>query len=96
MVKLHEDSSSSSSEDEEENEDEVDDPSDENSDEANDEATEDPVVPVEAESRNSSSVSTFDELGVSSWILRQLSCLGISTPSPVQVQCIPPIMKGNL
>ena len=104
MVKLHQDkdSSSSSSEDEndkseEENQDDANDPSDEDSDEVNDDATEeDSVSPAEVESSNSSSVQTFEGLGVSNWILRQLSCLGISRPSPVQVQCIPPIIKGNL
>ena len=42
-----------------------------------------------------STVSTFESLGVTNWIRRQLSCLGITTPSPVQTQCIPPIMKGK-
>lgn len=27
--------------------------------------------------------------------MRQLSCLGISTPSPVQANCIPPILEGR-
>ena len=47
-------------------------------------------------SSSSNPVSTFKELGVCSWILRQLSCLGISTPSPVQANCIPPILKGKI
>ena len=46
-------------------------------------------------SSSSNPVSTFKELGVCSWILRQLSCLGISTPSPVQANCIPPILEGK-
>ena len=83
-----EESNSSSSEDEEE---------EENEDQLN-EAKEklsggcEDVVDV---SSSSNSVSTFKELGVSSWILRQLSCLGISTPSPVQANCIPPILEGK-
>ena len=41
------------------------------------------------------STVSFESLGVTNWIRRQLSCLGITTPSPVQSQCIPPIMKGK-
>ena len=39
--------------------------------------------------------TTFDKLGVSSWILAQLSGLGISKPSPVQRHCIPPVLAGQ-
>ena len=39
--------------------------------------------------------TTFDKLGVSSWILAQLSGLGISKPSPVQRHCIPPVLAGR-
>ena len=38
---------------------------------------------------------TFESLGVTNWIRRQLSCLGITTPSPVQAQCIPPVLEGK-
>merc|ERR1719282_1821105 len=39
--------------------------------------------------------TTFEKLGVSSWILAQLSGLGISKPSPVQRHCIPPLLAGR-
>jgi len=41
------------------------------------------------------SASTFSSLGVSSWLLAQLSCLGISSPTPVQEACIPQILAGR-
>jgi ATP-dependent RNA helicase DDX49/DBP8 len=39
--------------------------------------------------------ATFESLGMSPWILKQLSGLGISRPSPVQLHCIPPILAGR-
>jgi len=38
---------------------------------------------------------TFPSLGVCSWLLDQLSCLGISSPTPVQAACVPPILAGR-
>ena len=63
--------------------------------EANVEVTEEGCEDVADSNSSSTPVSTFEELQVCSWILRQLSCLGISTPSPVQAKCIPPILKGK-
>ena len=80
-------SSSSEDEEEEENEDQL--------NEAKEKLLEGGCEDVVDASSSSNSVSTFKELGVSSWILRQLSCLGISTPSPVQANCIPPILEGK-
>jgi len=42
-----------------------------------------------------SASQTFSSLGVSTWLLSQLSCLGISSPTPVQAACIPQILKGR-
>ena len=39
--------------------------------------------------------ATFEGLGVSKWILQQLSALGIKTPSTVQLHCIPQILAGR-
>jgi len=92
MLELHEDKdpSSSSSEDDEVKSGE------EDQDEANNDDIEDGSrVSTEDEVGESSCTSTFEGLGVSNWILRQLSCLGISTPSPVQAQCIPPVLDGR-
>jgi len=38
---------------------------------------------------------SFKSLGVCSWIIDQLSCLGISNPTPVQTACIPHILEGR-
>jgi len=60
---------------------------DEDSSHSNIEEIDDPVTEEEP--------TTFDKLGVSSWILAQLSGLGISKPSPVQRHCIPPVLAGR-
>ena len=91
-TELHSDEGSNSSEAEEDEEEEQNISGDEDQHtEANDESEEE-VVDT---SSSSNAVSTFEELGVCSWILRQLTCLGISTPSPVQANCISPILKGR-
>eukprot|EP00092_Neocalanus_flemingeri_P036275 GFUD01039497.1.p1 GENE.GFUD01039497.1~~GFUD01039497.1.p1 ORF type:complete len:517 (+),score=164.23 GFUD01039497.1:39-1589(+) len=45
--------------------------------------------------RSSLPPPTFSSLGVCSWLLSQLSCLGISSPTPVQSACIPSILSGR-
>ena len=90
---MHNDEESDSSSSEEEEPEKSDDEYQEN--EANVEVTEEGCEDVADSNSSSTPVSTFEELQVCSWILRQLSCLGISTPSPVQAKCIPPILKGK-
>jgi len=62
-------------------------------------ATETPVLEPEetlpAATVTTKTPDTFTSLGVCSWLLSQLSCLGISTPSPVQAACVPPILAGR-
>ena len=52
-------------------------------------------VNVQEHSELNNPPATFEELGVSKWILHQLSGLGISRPSPVQANCIAPILAGR-
>ncbi|GAB1597355.1 probable ATP-dependent RNA helicase DDX49 [Argonauta hians] len=40
-------------------------------------------------------VVTFKELGLNSWLVDQCRVVGISRPTPIQVNCIPKILKGN-
>ncbi|CAK8676504.1 unnamed protein product [Clavelina lepadiformis] len=37
----------------------------------------------------------FEELGLNDWILEHLSQLGFTRPSPIQYNCIPPILEGK-
>lgn len=39
--------------------------------------------------------NTFLSLGVAQWLIRACASLGIYTPTPVQLQCIPPILAGK-
>ena len=39
--------------------------------------------------------ATFEEMGVSKWILHQLDGLGIRQPSAVQAACIPAVLAGR-
>ncbi|CAI9718823.1 probable ATP-dependent RNA helicase DDX49 [Octopus vulgaris] len=41
------------------------------------------------------SVTTFKELGINSWLVDQCQVVGISRPTPIQINCIPEILKGR-
>jgi len=45
--------------------------------------------------KDDAAVESFPLLGVCSWLVSQLSCLGMTIPSPVQSACIPPILSGR-
>jgi len=60
-----------------------------------DESEEEEEEIAEDQSKLDDSPASFEELGVSKWILHQLSGLGISRPSPVQANCIAPILAGR-
>ena len=93
LNELHNDEEFNSSSSEEDEQDQSEDEDQQN--EANNELIEEDCEDVVEANSSSNSVSTFKELKICSWILRQLSCLGISTPSPVQANCIPPILEGK-
>jgi ATP-dependent RNA helicase DDX49/DBP8 len=38
---------------------------------------------------------TFTELGITNWLVRACNSLGITKPTPVQANCIPPILQGK-
>jgi len=38
---------------------------------------------------------TFASIGLKNWIVQQCQGLGMKQPTPVQVNCIPSILKGN-
>ena len=38
---------------------------------------------------------SFSSLGLSSWLVRQCEGLGFKEATPVQKNCIPPIMEGR-
>jgi len=37
----------------------------------------------------------FEALGLKEWIVKQISAVGYKIPTPVQVNCIPPILQGT-
>lgn len=37
----------------------------------------------------------FEELGLDEWLIKQCRTMGITKPSPIQSQCIPPILEGQ-
>jgi ATP-dependent RNA helicase DDX49/DBP8 len=39
--------------------------------------------------------TTFTTLGVVNWLVRACGALGITSPTPVQINCIPPILAGK-
>ena len=39
--------------------------------------------------------STFSSLGLSNWLVKQCEGLGLKEPTPVQRNCIPPILQGK-
>ena len=46
-------------------------------------------------SSSSAATTTFDALGVAPWLITACASLGIHTPTPVQQQCVPPILAGR-
>ena len=58
-------------------------------------ATTVPLVSREAARDDSGSFATFNELGISEWLTRSLSALGMVDPTPVQRACIPPTLSGR-
>ncbi|XP_062306525.1 probable ATP-dependent RNA helicase DDX49 [Osmerus eperlanus] len=40
-------------------------------------------------------MSEFSSLGLSNWLIQQCTQLGISKPTPVQENCVPPILEGR-
>ncbi|XP_046906223.1 probable ATP-dependent RNA helicase DDX49 [Hypomesus transpacificus] len=40
-------------------------------------------------------MSEFSALGLSNWLIQQCTQLGISKPTPVQENCVPPILEGR-
>lgn len=49
----------------------------------------------EPEQVRNSPPATFPSLGICTWLQDQLSGLGISSPTPVQAACVPPILAGR-
>lgn len=47
------------------------------------------------ESNNTSSTSTFADLGLSEWAVNTCEDLGLKNPTPVQYNCIPRILAGE-
>ena len=38
---------------------------------------------------------TFSSLGLADWLAAQVSAVGFKEPTPIQVNCIPPILSGK-
>ena len=96
----NDDAEENNSEDESEEEEEDKAEEESNKDQAEENSSEDESEEEEEEiakdqSEVTNSPASFEELGVSKWILHQLSGLGISRPSPVQANCVAPILAGR-
>nr|XP_023013591.1 probable ATP-dependent RNA helicase DDX49 [Leptinotarsa decemlineata] len=37
---------------------------------------------------------SFDDLNLNKWIIRQCSTIGVKSPTPIQIHCIPEILRG--
>ncbi|XP_013141115.1 PREDICTED: probable ATP-dependent RNA helicase Dbp45A [Papilio polytes] len=44
---------------------------------------------------NENNMKEFAELGIKTWLIKQLHTLGIKAPTPIQKACIPDILSGN-
>ena len=56
---------------------------------------EEEVTKIAEEAAPNNPPATFEEMGVSKWILHQLGGLGIRQPSAVQAACIPAVLAGR-
>ena len=53
----------------------------------------------EAEEPDESTVQThvsFSEIGLQTWLVKQCAAMKLKSPTPVQANCIPEILKGLL
>lgn len=41
-------------------------------------------------------MSSFKSLGLSDWLVAQMAAIGFKEPTPVQINCIPPILEGEI
>ncbi|XP_063433312.1 probable ATP-dependent RNA helicase DDX49 [Mytilus trossulus] len=39
--------------------------------------------------------NTFEELGLNEWLYTQCKAMGLSKPTPIQINCVPPILEGR-
>lgn len=39
--------------------------------------------------------SSFLDLGLSDWLVKQCEAVGMSKPTPIQYNCVPEILKGE-
>ena len=39
---------------------------------------------------------TFSSLGLDNWLTQQIENVGLKEPTPVQQNCIPPILQGTI
>lgn len=39
--------------------------------------------------------SSFSSLGLSDWLVKQCDGMGFKQPTPVQINCIPPVIEGK-
>ena len=49
----------------------------------------------ESSAEGQSSDQSFSDLGLNEWLVRQYSAVGMSKPTPIQLNCIPPILNGQ-
>ena len=91
-------SSEESSEESSASDDEASKPADDVRNPCSDEEASKPAADVpstEPEQEPKSPPATFPSLGICTWLQDQLSGLGISSPTPVQAACVPPILAGR-
>ena len=50
---------------------------------------------MKGNSKMTTSVDSFSELGLSEALLKTLTEIGYETPSPIQAQCIPVLLDGR-
>jgi ATP-dependent RNA helicase DDX49/DBP8 len=49
---------------------------------------------LESSALPASTSSSFKELGIGRWLIRQLNELNLQSPTPIQANCIPKILEG--
>ena len=42
-----------------------------------------------------SSLSSFEQLGLNEWLVDQCKAVGMEKPTPIQINCIPEILDGG-
>ncbi|XP_077988786.1 putative ATP-dependent RNA helicase DDX49 [Glandiceps talaboti] len=53
------------------------------------------MAEVDSDRDDRDMIANFSDLGLNDWLVKQCKAMGITRPTPVQINCVPPILEGR-